>query len=515
MAYKLKILVCECFHSYFQKIALPEFQDMEIINFSYPCISCHQYDGLEHPFSESMANYYGNSVLISGGYLCPAFKSIIERAVHVQVEKQDNCFSHLLGKTVVKDLIAQGGYLITELWVRRWKDHIEGKGLERERERAQRFYGEIARRIICISEGPENIVIPELEEFSRYLNLPFSIMKPDYSYIRDLLQHLYEDWKLKKNNNNHSNEDEFYRKQPADHMKIFEIIRKFTDKESVPEIISTIQEELSTLFSCKKVEYISASRKDISEPLEVYYSSFLRERKKYKVLDDNSGFLVKIEQGGKIRGILHLADFQFPANMFKYLNFILDIAGVIGLAISNSSKSLIIKEKEAEMEYIDTHDTMTGLFNRRFFDEKTRQFQQIEMKNGICIMVCDVDGLKQINDTRGHNSGDRVIKGTADILIGCFREGDILARIGGDEFAALIPDCTKKSVASLKKRLLDHLAEYNQKKSDMQVSFSVGFSHGYPSCDDLETLFRQADEMMYRAKREKKTATLEFLQGLI
>ncbi len=509
MAHKLKVLVCQCFHSYFQKIALAEFQDIEILNFSSPCVSCEQYEGSEYPSSENMANYFVNAVLICGSSLCPAFKSIIEGAVHVQVEKQDSCFSHLLGNDLVQDLVTQGGYLITESWVRKWKRHLEIQGLKRET--ARRFYGEIARRIICISQGPKDSVIPELEEFSRYLDLPFSVMEPDYSLIRDLLQHLDEDWKSRNYDHSYSDENEFYREQSADYIKLFEIIRKLIDKESEMKIISTVHEELSMLFSCKKVKYVSASRKDIFQPLEDNYSSFLRDRKQHKVLEDNSGFLVKIEHAGKGKGILHLADFKFPRYMLKYLSFTLDIAGVIGLAISNSRKFETIMEKEAEMEYRDTHDSMTGLFNRRFFDEKVGEFQQIQMKNGICVMVCDVDGLKQINDTRGHNSGDRAIKATADILIECFREGDILARIGGDEFAALVPDYAKRSVASLRRRILDNLAEYNQKDTDLKISFSVGFSHGYSSSDDLETLFRQADELMYRAKREKKTAELNFL----
>lgn len=507
MTNKLNVLVCKCFYTYFQKISLAEFQDMEIISFCPPCISHDHHEELENPLLKNIQNYSSNIVLICGGSLCPAFQSVIEGAVYVQIEKQDSCFSHLLGKTMVKNLADQGDYLITESWVKKWKNHLETLGLEREI--AQRFYSEVTRKFICISEGPKERVIPELEEFSQYLNLPFSVMEPNYSYIRDLLKHLDEDWKLRKTEHSHLDENYFYCNQPANYEKTCEIIKKLTDTESELEIISTVHENLSMLFSCKIVEYVSASQKNVFQLSEDNYSSFLRERTQHKILDNNSGFLVKIELAGQTEGILHIADFEFPRYMLKYLAFTIDIAGVIGLALSNSRKSQIIQKKKEEMEFINTHDSMTGLFNRRFFDEKIWEFQQTHMENGICVMACDLDGLKQINDTRGHNSGDRAIKATADILMECLRKEDILARVGGDEFVALIPDYAESSVDCLKRRILDNLDKYNQKNNVLKISFSLGFSHGYPTSDALPELIRQADKQMYIVKRINKTAQMK------
>ena len=94
-----------------------------------------------------------------------------------------------------------------------------------------------------------------------------------------------------------------------------------------------------------------------------------------------------------------------------------------------------------ELQYICYHDAMTGLYNRAFFEVEMLRLEGIKAKN-IGIVVIDLDGLKVVNDTLGHSIGDKLLLDAAKILIENVRDSDVVARIGGDEFVLLLPNCT-------------------------------------------------------------------------
>ena len=162
---------------------------------------------------------------------------------------------------------------------------------------------------------------------------------------------------------------------------------------------------------------------------------------------------------------------------------------------------------EAEVRQLALTDELTALYNRRGFFLLAGQQLKMAQRTQLpcCLLFTDVDGLKQINDTFGHEIGDRVIVDAAQLLKQTFRDADIIARLGGDEFAILIPACSD-AVDVLCLRLQVNIDEFNQLAArSYQLAMSVGVQFCALTDDvSLEHLLAQADKLMYEHKRLKR-----------
>ena len=160
------------------------------------------------------------------------------------------------------------------------------------------------------------------------------------------------------------------------------------------------------------------------------------------------------------------------------------------------------KRQEEELHYLSTHDTLTGLFNRAYFDA-----EMVRMANSrqypLSIVMADVDGLKIVNDTLGHTEGDRLIKQAAQALQQSFRGEDVVARIGGDEFAVILQNADEASVKEAIKRVLAFQMVVNEINSSFTLSLSLGSATAETS-EQLADALKQADSRMYYYKIRRK-----------
>lgn len=157
------------------------------------------------------------------------------------------------------------------------------------------------------------------------------------------------------------------------------------------------------------------------------------------------------------------------------------------------------KHSEKKLRYLSMHDALTGLYNRAYFEEEMNRLAAPRYQP-VGLIICDVDGLKIINDTFGHESGDVLLIETAGILKESMRRGDMVARIGGDEFAILIAKTDQKALDNACKRIRDNIGEYNSGGPKHPLSISIGASIWKGENANMEGLFQEADNNMYRDK---------------
>lgn len=163
---------------------------------------------------------------------------------------------------------------------------------------------------------------------------------------------------------------------------------------------------------------------------------------------------------------------------------------------------------QAALRSLSLIDDLTRLYNRRGFITLAEQHIKLANRtnNGLLLVFADLDDMKLINDTCGHQQGDRALVDTAEILKVTFRESDIIARMGGDEFAIVAVEANPDSTALLVKRLHQQLDLYNSRPDALyKLSISLGIVHYEPgqSCS-LDELLSQADTLMYEEKRRRK-----------
>lgn len=161
------------------------------------------------------------------------------------------------------------------------------------------------------------------------------------------------------------------------------------------------------------------------------------------------------------------------------------------------------KAKEEKLRYMSSHDTLTGLFNRSYYEE-TMHTLEFSHEFPVSIIMLDVDGLKGINDQYGHVEGDHLLEAVADILKKSTRDTDISARIGGDEFIVILPSTNLDALANIISRIESALAEQNNLPDRMyQIQFSIGWYTAF-DVDTLRAAVEIADVLMYKQKSEKK-----------
>jgi diguanylate cyclase (GGDEF)-like protein len=152
-------------------------------------------------------------------------------------------------------------------------------------------------------------------------------------------------------------------------------------------------------------------------------------------------------------------------------------------------------------------DDLTGLYNRRGFATLATQDLRLARRGreDLLLAFADLDDLKVINDTWGHAAGDRALRDVAGVLRRTFRDSDLMARIGGDEYAVLVRGCEPNAVATLRERLNDELHDLHRRaKRPYRISTSLGFARAAgATVPSVESLLRRADRALYREKRRR------------
>jgi diguanylate cyclase (GGDEF)-like protein len=171
---------------------------------------------------------------------------------------------------------------------------------------------------------------------------------------------------------------------------------------------------------------------------------------------------------------------------------------------------LVLKVERAheQLRVLSTIDHLTGIFNRRYFMDRLGEELDRATRYGtpFAVAFIDIDNFKRINDEHGHLGGDEILRQLTQTCAKQVREMDTLARIGGEEFALLLPQTSAEDAAHLVERLRANVAATRAKIGDgwLEVTVSIGLTSATREALDVNGILRLADEALYAAKRQGK-----------
>ena len=199
------------------------------------------------------------------------------------------------------------------------------------------------------------------------------------------------------------------------------------------------------------------------------------------------------------------------------INTVKDQAGEVVNYVAMFSDITLIRESQHRVEFLATHDDLTGLPNRNLFNDRLRLAlaRASRSKEYVGLLFLDLDNFKNINDTLGHDIGDKLLKQAAGRLLECVRTEDTVARLGGDEFVVLIEAAERHEAAMTAQRLIKAISmSYLLDEHECFVSASIGISMYPEDATDPNGLMRNADAAMYLAKDQGKNSFQFFTSAL-
>ncbi|MDX9691755.1 MAG: diguanylate cyclase [Acholeplasmataceae bacterium] len=165
--------------------------------------------------------------------------------------------------------------------------------------------------------------------------------------------------------------------------------------------------------------------------------------------------------------------------------------------ILHSEDITLERQEQKEIEYLSYHDYLTNLYNRRYFVNAYKNFLA-QRSFPLGLIMIDINGLKIINDAYGHIQGDVAIKRVSQVLLDVFGQNDVVARIGGDEYAILVPHCNHEDMLAYKEKIIEitkHMSVGN-----IELSLAIGYDVVDNDKTDIDDLLSTAENFLYRHK---------------
>ena len=277
--------------------------------------------------------------------------------------------------------------------------------------------------------------------------------------------------------------------------KSFEQIKN----KGVKHFISTNEHQV-----CKKTLQLNTTYhlKDVNGKNMSYFVLF------HKLSDINMNEITQTKDSMLLILIIVFAILLFLIYYFylkKYKNLMLTINTHLENEIHDKTKSL--KKQSDELQHIANHDALTGLPNRLLFLDRLHQGIKHAKRNStnMCVLFLDLDRFKEVNDTYGHDVGDKLLQEVGRKLKHCVREEDTISRLGGDEFTIILDDLGEADIVSTTQKIITLMQnKISIDGTDLFTTFSIGISNYPQDGETTEVLLRNADTAMYKAKEMGK-----------
>ena len=218
--------------------------------------------------------------------------------------------------------------------------------------------------------------------------------------------------------------------------------------------------------------------------------------------EERARMLQKLREAGEI----HNEPLELKTKLGKSIWCLADITPIefegekcmlVGLADISEQKRI-----QEELQYLSMHDALTGVYNRTYFEAEMNRLQK-GRRYPVSIIMLDTDNLKVINDNYGHAQGDKMLQKVASLVGEVLRSEEVFARIGGDEFAILLPHADAEASQLVVSRIKDRLEHHSSQNGNERIKVSIGLGIADVK-EDLNEAFKRADADMYANKKVRK-----------
>lgn len=201
----------------------------------------------------------------------------------------------------------------------------------------------------------------------------------------------------------------------------------------------------------------------------------------------------------------------YPLESFRFGVTLISLAPLTVASVMASRNELV-----AKLKFIATHDPLTSILNRAGFLERAEKlFDQLnKASRPITVCMLDIDYFKEVNDKYGHAAGDKVLQEFSKLTTSCLRDADIFGRIGGEEFAVVLSDCTPEDAKIVAQRICNEISQNTlilEHGTQLNITVSLGLAHSTSSAVSLEQLLGAADKALYKAKQSGRNQVVTTL----
>jgi diguanylate cyclase (GGDEF)-like protein len=376
-----------------------------------------------------------------------------------------------------------------------------------------------AKRLVLLDTGLAPQALSKLETVAADLGCPAATLPVGLSYLRLFLTRIVLAWRLEQERHRSTAALSEAIRRSSDHAMALDLIGTLARVVTEPEAIDNMLDLFTLLFAPGRILYTvwregepaehlvrppdSASPAASTELLDSLQND-------HALTTSGTGFLLRISHVKETLGLIEVDDVAFPQHLAHYLDLALILGRVCALTISNARAYEKNKRDEEIIRHQAYHDTLTGLPNRRQFQEQlTAALGQANREQGkLAVLFVDLDGFKQINDQLGHDVGDLLLQEVGQRLRKAVRihDRDIVARLGGDEFLLLLPSIAHAQDAlHVAQRIRENLHRpFALAVDEIRITASVGIALYPQDGEEAETLIKHADAALYRVKERGK-----------
>lgn len=449
----------------------------------------------------------GTPAVVIGNVCLASLDAATANASAVRLIRQEQCFHMVAGHGLVDEAINRGAYLITPGWLANWRGKLRQMGFDETT--GGGFFRDCVRELVLLDTGTLADAPGKLAEMATAFGLPGSRVGIGLDHLRLWLGRVVAEWRLADERQRASSRENEQIREVADHKAAMDFLGRLPLLKDEQETIAAIGEMFHLLFAPQVFCYLhiegGSVRNDCDLPPDLIEQA-QDLGNEWAWTKSGKGFLLRIARADEALGVIVVDQLAFPEHRDRYVNLALSISGVAGLAIDNARTYRRIMELQRELEREAHTDVLTGCVSRRHFLDVTRLELARSRRHDeeVSLLMLDLDHFKAINDLHGHLVGDLVLQKLVQVCTAALRSEDTIGRLGGEEFAILLPETGRDKAMEVATRLCAGVAAAEVPlDGEPVIRFTASIGVATLTADDfsVSAMLDRADHALYEAKR--------------